>query len=633
MTFESESDVIFNQNNATLYGGAFYGELKQTNQSNILSNTTSVEFSSNTALVGDDVYMHIQASCDEMCLNNSIVGLNVTHNNPPRHLVLYNPATCINTTNTTNHCDTYFVDNGQNIKINACVLSFRDQPAGGVDFVLIAELFPCYLGYYYDNTTQKCVCYDDGDIVSCSGSTSTIKRGYWFGVVDGKSTVTVCPNNYCNFTCCETTNGFYQLSPVRMNQCSSHRSGTACGSCEEGYTLSFDSVECVSIEKCTTGQTVLVIVLSVIYWIVLYVGNFTGQHLYASQSLYTAVSIMSSIAKVTPQFLGQLCLVKSMTGIDQEFLHYVHPLAVIIFVGIICLSARMSYKLSAFLSRGIIHVICFLLLLLYTSVTTTSLLLLRSPTFNNLDKVYTYLSPDIEYFHGRHLPYFIVAVLFTLVIVIGLPLLLLLEPFLNHKINFARFKPLLDQFQGCYRDKYRSFAAYYMICRLVLILLLTINSNTSQVLLLTANTLVALIHIIIKPYESIILNIVDGVVLQIMLFISVISLFDSFGSEVLSTFTILFVMLPLIAFATMELIIYKGIIKKIVTYCKPKPNTTIEVPVSDTGVTMYIDDNVRKNATVVDIFNQNSNNDNNDDVNDFTHYRESFLEVMNEIED
>ena len=292
MTFESESDVIFNQNNATLYGGAFYGELKQTNQSNILSNTTSVEFSSNTALVGDDVYMHIQASCDEMCLNNSIVGLNMTHNNPPRHLVLYNPATCINTTNTTNHCDTYFVDNimlGQNIKINACVLSFHDQPARGVDFVvsgenhdhnlggtqfvpiacnlfegvsvtgketsditnftmmitsytnsdlgisvqLIAELSPCHPGYYYDNTTQKCVCYDDGDIVSCSGSTSTIKRGYWFGVVDGKSTVTVCPNNYCNFTCCETTNGFYQLSPVRMNQCSSHRSGTACGSCEK----------------------------------------------------------------------------------------------------------------------------------------------------------------------------------------------------------------------------------------------------------------------------------------------------------------------------------------------------------------------------------------------------------------
>ena len=690
MMFESKSFVIFNQNTATLHGGAIFGELKQTNKSKILSNTTSVEFSSNTALVGDDVYVHIQASCDEMCLNNSIVGLNVTHNNPPRHLALYNPATCITTTNTTNNCNTYFVDNimlGQNIKINACVLSFHDQPARGVDFVvsgenhnhnlggtqfvpiacnlfegvsvtgketsditnftmmitsytnsdleisvqLIAELSPCHPGYHYDNTTQKCVCHDDSDIVSCSGSTSTIKRGYWFGVVDGKSTVTVCPKNYCNFTCCETTNGFYQLSPVRMNQCSSYRSGTACGSCEEGYTLSFDSVECVSFGKCTNGQTVLVIILSVIYWIVLVMVVFImtyyhveigylyvityyysmleillGQHLYASQTLYTAVSIMSSIVKVSPQFLGQFCLVKSMIGIDQEFIHYVHPLAVTIIVGIICLSARMSYKLSAFLSRGIIRVICFLLLLSYTSVTTTSLLLLRSLTFHNIAKVYTYLSPDIEYFHGRHLPYVIVAALFTLMIVIGLPLLLLLEPFLNHKINFARFKPLLDQFQGCYRDKYRSFATYYMICRLVIVSILIINSsndNTSQVLLLTANILVALIHLIVKPYKAKILNIFDGVVLQIIVFISVISMYDSFGSGVLSAITILFVMLPLIAFATMELIIYKENIKKIVTYCKPKPNTAKDnniVPLSsDIGI--IIDDAMRRNATIVDM--------------------------------
>jgi len=102
------------------------------------------------------------------------------------------------------------------------------------------------------------VCYDD--IVSCSGSTSAIKRGYWFGIVDGKATVTVCPNHYCNFTCCETNNEFYQLSPVRANQCSSHRSGTACGSCEEGYTLPFDSAKCVNINKSSIGQAALMII-------------------------------------------------------------------------------------------------------------------------------------------------------------------------------------------------------------------------------------------------------------------------------------------------------------------------------------------------------------------------------------
>ena len=75
----------------------------------------------------------------------------------------------------------------------------------------------------------RCVCYNNSDTVSCSGSISTIKIGHWFRLVENKPTVSICPNNYCNFTCCEATNGYYQLSPLRTNQCNSHRTGTACG--------------------------------------------------------------------------------------------------------------------------------------------------------------------------------------------------------------------------------------------------------------------------------------------------------------------------------------------------------------------------------------------------------------------
>ena len=156
----------------------------------------------------------------------------------------------------------------------------------------------------------------------CSGSSSTIKRGYWFGSVTGKPTITFCPINYCNFTCCETSNGYYHLSPVRTDQCRSHRSGTACVSCKYGYTLSFDSTECVSIESCTAGQTVLVILLTVTYWMAIVIlvfaimyykagiGNLycityyysivdilLSQNLQASRGLYLTVSIISSFLK------------------------------------------------------------------------------------------------------------------------------------------------------------------------------------------------------------------------------------------------------------------------------------------------------------------------------------------------
>jgi len=84
----------------------------------------------------------MKTSCEEACFNGSIIRLKITHNYPPHHLALYNPATCIDTTNTVNNCIAYAVKNvmlGQSIKINACVLSFHNQPAKVVEFVISGE--------------------------------------------------------------------------------------------------------------------------------------------------------------------------------------------------------------------------------------------------------------------------------------------------------------------------------------------------------------------------------------------------------------------------------------------------------------------------------------------------------------
>ena len=249
---------------------------------------------------------------------------------------------------------------------------------------------------------------------------------------------------------------------------------------------------------------------------------------------------MSSITKITPQFLGQMCLVRGMSGIDQQFVHYIHPLAVSIILILISCLAKRSLKLSSLISRGIIPFICYLLLLSYTSMATTSLLLMRPLIYLDVEKIYTYLSPDFEYFHGRHLVYGIVAACFTIVIVIGLPFLLLFEPILNRKINFVKIKPLLDQFQGCYKDKYRCLAAYYMICRLVIIVIITANSSNAFIthyLSIAVCVLIALIHQLLRPYKDNYLNLFDGSILELAIFISAIplvELFDDFDSNLVT---------------------------------------------------------------------------------------------------
>ena len=620
----------------------------------------------------------------------------------PNKLVLYNPARCINGTYTqcdTYFINNVML--GQAIMLNACLFDYYNQPSETAQFLvtgiinqdfkissskyisiscnhvtqgititgdlnennsynysillslytlrisesriisvnLQVELSQCHPGFLYSNESQKCECYNNSDIVSCSGSSSTIKRGYWFGTVTKIYTVTICPDNYCNFTCCEITNGIHHLSPVRENQCRSHRSGVACGNCEKGYTLSFDYTDCIKVKKCSSGQTLLVTVLSLLYWLFIVVSVFAMMHfkvaigsLYAiiyyysvldvllSQEyfilsgLYTAVSIMSSLAKLTPQFLGRLCLMRNMSGIDQQFIHYIHPAVILFILIIITVLARRSHKISSLISRGIIHFICFLLLLSYTSIATTSLLLMRSLTFMDVDKVYTYLSPDIEYFHGRHLAYMIMAMIFMIVIVIGLPLLLTIEPLLNSKINFIKLKPLLDQFQGCYKDKYRCFAGYYMICRIVIFLLVIVrifDKFTTQYLLLVACALMELIHLIMRPYISTIHNIFDGIILQLIVIISIlplVELVDNYNATLVVVITYFLIIMPLASFITIKFILHKNEINiAIKGWCKwcsrqrehnEASSDDMEMPINEIG-TITIDDSVRKSTMVV----------------------------------
>ena len=505
---------------------------------------------------------------------------------------------------------------------------------------ITVALSPCHPGFQYHSKSQRCECYNTSGVVYCSGSTSAIKRGYWFGNINGIPTVTFCPINYCNFTCCKTTNGYYELSPVRVNQCRFHRSGPACGNCEEGYTLSFDSAKCISVNRCTTGETILIVTLTITYWFVVIIAAFVimyyqvgigylyavtyyysvvdillSQHTDISNGLYIMVTIMSSIAKITPQFLGHLCLIENMSGIDQQFIHYIHPLAISVILMIICWLARKSKRLSTFISRGIIRAICFLLLLSYTSMATTSLLLMRSLRFVDVDNFYTYLSPNIQYFHGRHLAYGITAIIFALLIVIGLPLLLLLEPLLNGKINFIKIKPLLDQFQGCYKDKYRWFAAYYMICRLIIISIIIANLSEafiSRYLLITITTIMALIHLLVRPYADNILNMFDGAVLQLLILVTVLPLFeyfDTFDSNLVIGIAFILVILPLVQFIVMKVFTSKQTLKDITKKTiKQLPSQNLaqrNAPVSDVVCTNFvnlsIDDDMRRNAIVCEM--------------------------------
>ena len=246
---------------------------------------------------------------------------------------------------------------------------------------------------------------------------------------------------------------------------------------------------------------------------------------------------------------------------------------------------------------------------------TTSLLLMRPLTFHNVAKTYTYLSPEIEYFHGRHLVYGIVAILFIIVIVIGLPFLLLFEPILNRKINFIKIKPILDQFQGCYKDKYRCFAAYYMICRLVIIVIVIVNSPndfTTHYLTIIACVVMDLVHQFSKPYANNSLNLFDGAILHqtiLVSFLPLVEFFDSFNSTLVTGTMYVLVLLPLVSLITVKVLIHRENIKNMIIYCSTMKckysRATDEIPLNDCETQLIkeliVDDNMRRNALIVEV--------------------------------
>ncbi|XP_065890786.1 uncharacterized protein [Dysidea avara] len=301
-----------------------------------------------------------------------------------------------------------------NVTLNLNLSSYS-QPK--VSTTLKVELVPCshHPGNVYSKVTQTCVCYHH-DVVECYDTYNEIRRGYWFGSIGGTPTTSLCPNHYCKFRK-ETRQGYFELPDTLDAQCKKHKSGSACGKCSSNYALAYDSTDCISVDHCSTGMTVLVVVLTCLYWIVVVVGVFSlmyfnfqisSGYVYGiiyyysmvgillsvntniSDETYQLVRILSSFANLTPEFLGQLCFVTGLSGIDQLFIHYSHAVAVSILTLVIVLAARCSVRITVLVSRCIIRVICLLLLLSYTSLASTSLQLLRPLKFTDVNEGLVY---------------------------------------------------------------------------------------------------------------------------------------------------------------------------------------------------------------------------------------------------
>ena len=201
----------------------------------------------------------------------------------------------------------------------------------------------------------------------------------------------------------------------------------------------------------------------------------------------------------------------------------------------------------------IIHGISAFLVLSYAQCTKVSFQILTNVYLRGKNseavKRVVFLSGNVEYFSLAHLPYAIPALL-TLILTTIPPTVLLLYPLKNSigscnmdrvqqfcinehykcwsVISMTRFKPLIDSFQGCFKDRYRYFAGLFFIYRFLMSLSFALSTNAVTLYVTLEVLLIAMLslHAWAQPYEQRFYNLLDTFMFANLAVVNALSIYN-----------------------------------------------------------------------------------------------------------
>ena len=309
-----------------------------------------------------------------------------------------------------------------------------------------------------------------------------------------------CPFDYCN-----TSAVYLNLTHPDL-QCTNGRSGTLCGECQSGLSLTLGSNKCESCNNKYLSLVVAFIVAGIALVVFLLacnltvsVGSINGLLFYANMiKLNETVLFPNGVSiPVLSQFIAwlnldlgiQTCFFNGLDGYWKTWLQFVFPAYIWLLIGIIIIGSYYSGRLSRLCGNNSVPVLSTLVLISYNKLLRTITNALMSTTIKcEGDQQWSVWSFDsnIKYFHGKHIPLFLVALLFLL---IGLvyTVLVFSAQWLQHysgkcckssRDPVVKLKPFLDAYTGPYKDKYRYWTGLLLIVRLLLTTVFSYTTGT-----------------------------------------------------------------------------------------------------------------------------------------------------------
>ena len=289
------------------------------------------------------------------------------------------------------------------------------------------------------------------------------------------------------------------------------------------------------------------------------------------KSIKDSISSWKQVHKVLYGFLNlnffnldnlSFCLWKGASALDMLAFKYVTILfTLVLIVAVIWFINKCGGKCCGKCCRittirmSVVHGISTFLVICYAQCVKVSLGLL-TPVYlyaeinsNYKPSTRVWLNGEIVYFSKEHLRYAIPALLSLLTIGVLPPALLLMYPAVNKIIAFfscekvntvntifqkvlaifiSNLKPLLDSFQGCFKDNLRFFAGLYFLYRWIiqLIFMTTISHGAYFTTVGVALIIILTLHTLCQPYVKKAHNIIDTLLFTNLVLINFLSFFN-----------------------------------------------------------------------------------------------------------
>ena len=413
-----------------------------------------------------------------------------------------------------------------------------------VNLIFKVSIFPCPKGFSASSINHSCDCspflkhVDKRITCDVQNVTIALPHSSWFGIIKNNDLGYVeafsynCPPEYCKHTSI-----FNPSTNLQDPLCKHNRTGIMCGQCAEGLSLVFGSDECHQCSNLWVLSLLMYALIGMGMVVILFSIKFTvssgmigGMIFFANVALISLHSdllskqLYAQIIKILMAFLNlnigfSVCFYNDMNNLSKMALNFAFPLYLWCIVLGLVLISRYSTKVANLTVGSSVQVLATLvqfsfskILLAVCDTLTSSSILISSNNYSSFSA--WYFEGNMKYFAGKHLVLCLVSLAFLLLFI--LPFLIFTSFFSYIKscrsVSF-RLQPVLDAYNGPYKDRYRFWFGVRQWLMVLLYVLYSVLRGDYPKLMLFINVIAItgfmVIQICLKPFKSFFINVID----------------------------------------------------------------------------------------------------------------------------